>query len=48
MKQFLGTAPAPQKVEPEPEMDALRKRVAELEARLEKGARETRRKRAKG
>ena len=45
MKSFLGTAPAPspppqkQKVETGPEMDALRKRVAELEARLQKGAR---------
>jgi polyhydroxyalkanoate synthesis repressor PhaR len=47
MKQFLGTAPAPQKAEPETDMDALRKRVAELEARLEKGARGTRRKRAR-
>ena len=35
MKKFLGTTPVPQKAEPEPEMDALRKRVAELEARLE-------------
>jgi len=50
MKKFLGTAPAPPplKVEPEPEMDALRKRVAELEARLEKGSRGKRRTRAKG
>jgi polyhydroxyalkanoate synthesis repressor PhaR len=47
MKQFLGTAPAPQKAKPEPEMDALRQRVAELEARLEKGPREKRRKRAR-
>ncbi len=49
MKKFLGTAPAPppQKVETEPEIDALRERVAELEARLEKGARGTRRKRVK-
>ena len=36
MKKFLGGTPRP-KVEPEPEMDALRKRVAELEARLKKG-----------
>ncbi len=48
MKKFLGTAPAPpQKVETAPEMDALRKRVAELEARLEKGSRGKRRKRAR-
>jgi polyhydroxyalkanoate synthesis repressor PhaR len=47
MKQFLGTAPAPQKVETEPEINALRKRVAELEARLEKGKPATPRKRAK-
>jgi polyhydroxyalkanoate synthesis repressor PhaR len=47
MKQFLGTAAAPQKVETEPEMNALRKRVAELEARLEKGKPATPRKRAK-
>jgi len=47
MKQFLGTAAAPQKVETEPEMNALRKRVAELEARLEKGKPAKPRKRAK-
>ncbi|MGA2345603.1 MAG: polyhydroxyalkanoate synthesis regulator DNA-binding domain-containing protein [Candidatus Sulfotelmatobacter sp.] len=47
MKQFLGTAPAPQKVETEPEINALRKRVAELEARLEKGKPAKPRKRAK-
>jgi polyhydroxyalkanoate synthesis repressor PhaR len=47
MKQFLGTAPAPQKVETEPEINALRTRVAELEARLEKGKPAKPRKRAK-
>jgi polyhydroxyalkanoate synthesis repressor PhaR len=36
MKRFLGAAaPSPPKSEAEPELDALRKRVAELEARLE-------------
>jgi len=45
MKKFLGGTPRP-KVEPEPEMDALRKRVAELEARLKKGGQKKRRKRA--
>ena len=40
MKKFLGAAaPTPPRAEPEPELDALRKRVAELEARLEKPAR---------
>ena len=41
MKKFLGAAaPSPPRAEaePEPELDALRKRVAELEARLEKPA----------
>jgi len=40
MRRFLGTAPptVPQNVA-EPEVEALRKRVAELEARLEKSAR---------
>ena len=48
MKKFLGTAPAPQRAKAEPEMDALRNRVAELEARLEKsGGRAKRRKRPK-
>ena len=37
MKKFLGAATPPAaRVETEPELDALRKRVAELEARLEK------------
>ncbi|HUJ95943.1 MAG TPA: polyhydroxyalkanoate synthesis regulator DNA-binding domain-containing protein [Terriglobales bacterium] len=35
MKKFLGASPPSPKAEPEPELDALRKRVAELEARLE-------------
>jgi polyhydroxyalkanoate synthesis repressor PhaR len=40
MKRFLGAqGPSPPKPEVEPEVDALRKRVAELEARLEKSAR---------
>jgi polyhydroxyalkanoate synthesis repressor PhaR len=39
MKRFLGSTPPPPKAEAEPEMDTLRKRVAELEARLEKGGR---------
>ena len=39
MKKFLGAPPSPPKAEAEPELDALRKRVAELEARLEKPAR---------
>ena len=40
MKKFLGAAaPTPPRVEAEPELDALRKRIAELEARLEKPAR---------
>jgi polyhydroxyalkanoate synthesis repressor PhaR len=43
MKKFLGGAPP--KAEPEPELDALRKRVAELEARLERRARKEKRKR---
>jgi len=48
MKKFLGTTPAPQRAKAEPEMDALRNRVAELEARLEKsGGRAKRRKRPK-
>jgi hypothetical protein len=39
MKKFLGTpAPEPPRAEAEPEINALRKRVAELEARLEKPA----------
>jgi hypothetical protein len=48
VKKFLGgTAPSPPPSEPVPELDALRKRVAELEERLEKptlGKRSSRRK----
>jgi len=47
MKKFLGTTPSSPKTEPVPDMDALRKRVAELEARLRKGARRKQRKRVK-
>jgi len=47
MKKFLGVTPPLPKTEAGPELDALRKRVAELEARLEKGERGKRRKRAK-
>jgi polyhydroxyalkanoate synthesis repressor PhaR len=40
MQKFLNAAPASQpRAQTEPELDALRKRVAELEARLEKPAR---------
>jgi len=40
MKKFLGAAaPTPPRAEGEPELDALRKRIAELEARLTKPAR---------
>ena len=46
MKKFLGAAPPPSKPEGEPELDALRKRVAELEVLLEKGARGKSRKRS--
>jgi polyhydroxyalkanoate synthesis repressor PhaR len=43
MQKFLGTpAPSPAPDKAEPELDALRKRVAELEARLEEPAREKR------
>jgi polyhydroxyalkanoate synthesis repressor PhaR len=46
MRRFLGpSAPPPPKAEAEPEVDALRKRVAELEARLGK---KTKRKRSAG
>ena len=38
MKKFLGAA-APTPAEAEPEVDALRKHIAELEARLKKSAR---------
>ncbi len=40
MQKFLNTAPSSQpRAQSEPELDALRKRVAELESRLEKPAR---------
>jgi len=41
MKKFVGAPPAPSqpRAEAEPELDTLRQRVAELEARLEKPAR---------
>jgi polyhydroxyalkanoate synthesis repressor PhaR len=40
MKKFLGAAaPTPPQAEAQPELDALRKRIVELEARLEKPAR---------
>lgn len=40
MKRFLSaSAPSPRRQEAEPEVDALRKRVAELEAQLESGTR---------
>jgi polyhydroxyalkanoate synthesis repressor PhaR len=49
MKNFLSVTPAPARSEPEPELEALRKRVAELEARLARkqppGSRKKRRKR---
>jgi polyhydroxyalkanoate synthesis repressor PhaR len=48
MKRFLGAAAAAQsKPEAEPELDALRKRVAELEARLENKVRAERRRGAR-
>jgi len=48
MKRFLGAAaPSRPKFEAEPELDTLRKRVAELEARLEKSARGGKRTRAR-
>jgi polyhydroxyalkanoate synthesis repressor PhaR len=37
MKKFLHTTPSQPTVEPEPELEALRKRVAELEGRLASG-----------
>jgi polyhydroxyalkanoate synthesis repressor PhaR len=48
MKRFLGaSAPSQPRSEAEPEVDALRKRVAELEARLENSTRGKRRARAR-
>ena len=48
MKRFLGTGAAPpSRADTEPEVEALRKRVAELEARLKKPASAKRRARKK-
>ena len=47
MKNFLGGSPPPPRSQAEPELEALRKRVAELESRLEKGKTSRRRKRSK-
>jgi polyhydroxyalkanoate synthesis repressor PhaR len=47
MKKFLGSAPPQAQSAPEPELDALRQRVAELEAKLE-SAPAKKRKRRKG
>ncbi len=44
MKKFLAPAISQPRAEAEPELDALRKRLAELEARLQKGVRSGRRK----
>lgn len=49
MKRFLGaTAPSQAQATAGEELDALRRRVAELEARLGRGARRKKRSRAKG
>jgi polyhydroxyalkanoate synthesis repressor PhaR len=42
MKRFLGAATPQPREQTEPEVDALRKRVAELEARLKRGRRKSR------
>jgi polyhydroxyalkanoate synthesis repressor PhaR len=49
MKKFLGAPPPapPPKTEPQPELEALRKRIAELESRLEKPKQRKPRKRTK-
>jgi polyhydroxyalkanoate synthesis repressor PhaR len=47
MKKFLGATPPP-RIEANPELDALRQRVIELEARLQQSERKKRRKRVKG
>ena len=47
MKKFLGATPSQPKAEADPELQALRQRVAELEARLQKGGRGKRRKAVK-
>jgi len=44
MKKFLRATPSQPKAQADPELHALRKRVAELEARLQKGGRGKRRK----
>ena len=44
MKKFLGATPSQPKAQADPELHALRKRVAELEARLKKGGQTKRRK----
>jgi hypothetical protein len=44
MKKFLGATPSQPKAEADPELHALRQRVAELEERLEKGGQAKRRK----
>jgi polyhydroxyalkanoate synthesis repressor PhaR len=40
LKKFMGASPPTPRAESEPELDALRKRVAELEARLQPAVRE--------
>ena len=47
MKKFLGATPSQPKAEADPELHALRQRVAELEERLEKGGQAKRRKAVK-
>jgi polyhydroxyalkanoate synthesis repressor PhaR len=47
MKKFLAPTMSQPQAESEPELDALRKRVAELEARLQKGVQRKRRQSAK-
>ena len=47
MKKFLGATPSQSKAEADPELHALRQRVAELEERLEKGGQVKRRKAVK-
>jgi polyhydroxyalkanoate synthesis repressor PhaR len=47
MKKFLAPAMSRPQAEPEPELETLRKQIAELEARLQKGVQRKRRKGAK-
>lgn len=47
MKNFLGGTPPSARSQTEPELEALQKRVAELEARLSEGKTSKRRKRSK-